>query len=155
MLRPIRAGVLLLALGASVTACGDNPAGPGDLHAEYQLTAINGDEPPQVIFENEEGQLLITEGQTALFERDRYIQQINFTQVLTDTEVRTSRICEGTYTLQGTSLVLEEDDCDKRVYEATLMGDTIIYTFTEGVELTWAILPESPGASTLITSSSR
>lgn len=151
MLRSIGAGALLLGLLAPLMACGDEPTALGEVLFEYALTAINGEAPPRVIFENETGRLLMNEGQMALSDTDRYVQQINFTQILSDTEVRTSRICEGTYTLAGTSLVLEEEECDGQVYQATLVNDTITYTFSQGVELTWVLLAEPAQGSIMTT----
>lgn len=127
----------LLVLVTVSAACDDDTVDPPAVEAEYVLELVNGEVPPQVVFENENGQLLVVEGQMALMDDGQYLQQINFEQVLADSKIRTSRICEGSYTLSASELVLTETGCDERVYHATVEDDRVTYEFSTGVEMTW------------------
>lgn len=145
MSKSFAAAFLFLTLLLAAGACEEEPVAPKEVVTEYVLDAVNGEPPPQVIFENETGQLIMVEGQMAFFDNDTYIQQINFEQVMTggETIVQTSRICEGTFDAEDAHLILTEEDCDDRVYEATTTAETLSYLFSEGVEVTWRVDADS------------
>jgi hypothetical protein len=92
----------LFALATLATSCGDSPTAIDNVHVGvYNLISFNGDEPPVVVLEDEEGVLEITGGKVTLNADGTFTDETTLRNTLNGEVTTGTETGSGTYAKNG------------------------------------------------------